>query len=100
MWAPSLVQEGWAGVLASVNSWGKQHVGWARCIDQNIAKVVIIFLGYHCQEELQYYSIAKSGIICSIIYIISSTFNSRTGCNCKEEQLYSSSRGTIIEVVY
>lgn len=39
VWAPSLVQEGWAGVVASINSWGKQHVGWALCIDQNIAKV-------------------------------------------------------------
>lgn len=38
VWAPSLVQEGWAGVVASINSWGKQHVGWALCIDQNIAK--------------------------------------------------------------
>lgn len=39
VWAPSLVQEGWVGVVASINSWGKQHVGWARCVEQNIAKV-------------------------------------------------------------
>lgn len=39
VWAPSLVQEGWAGVVSAIDSWGKQHVGWARCIDQNIAKV-------------------------------------------------------------
>lgn len=38
-WAPSLVQEGWAGTVAAINSWGKQHVGWALCIDQNISKV-------------------------------------------------------------
>lgn len=29
------------GVVASIDSWGKQHVGWARCIDQNIAKVKV-----------------------------------------------------------
>ena len=41
VWAPSLVQEGWAGMVSAIDSWGKQHVGWARCIDQNIAKVLL-----------------------------------------------------------
>ncbi|CAM9526317.1 unnamed protein product [Choristocarpus tenellus] len=38
-WAPALM-EGWAGLLAAFKSWGKQHVGWALCIEQNIAKTL------------------------------------------------------------
>lgn len=40
-WAPSLMQQGWAGVVSAVSSWGKQHVGWALCVDQNISKVLM-----------------------------------------------------------
>eukprot|EP00903_Cladosiphon_okamuranus_P013168 g12281.t1 len=47
VWAPSLVHEGWAGTVSAVNSWGKQHVGWARCIDQNIANTLTEFSQKH-----------------------------------------------------
>lgn len=73
--APSLVREGWAGIVTSINSWGKQHVGWALCIDQNIAKVIpphfFVLLNYACHNLPVYlvhiilvYSVFERGADC------------------------------------